>query len=64
MKLTTATTTTTKTKTGTITVADLRAKFRIPTDAKIALDGADPDTQGAKDDEIVATVTHVVEAAK
>jgi hypothetical protein len=61
MKLTTAETKTTRTKTGTITVADLRAKFRIPQDAVIS---DDPGGDALVDDVIVATVTHVIEAAK
>ncbi len=62
MKLTTAKTKTTKTKTGTITVADLRAKFRIPDSATVEINDK-PDAP-LLDTSIVATVTHVVEAAK
>lgn len=62
MKLTTAATTTTTTKTGTITVADIRKKFRIPAAADVRL--IPDDEHAAADTAVVATVTHVVEAAK
>ena len=61
MKLKTTDTKTTRTKTGTITVADLRAKFRIPEGAMLTtMDSGTP----LPPTEIVVFVTHVVEAAK
>lgn len=70
MKLTTAATTTMTTKTGTITVADIRKKFRIPDSATLTLiardagDGMETLPTTLAIDDVVLTVTHVVEAAK